>query len=58
MRSRISASVSCDGFSAERRRDVAGHAEPGLGEHAGRRTNLPGRAIAALESVMLDERVL
>src|SRR5471032_1510894 len=38
--------------------DEARYPALGLRSHADRRANLPGRAIAALEPVMIDERLL
>src|ERR1700722_13255721 len=42
----------------EIRSDVTRHAVAKLGRHADRRADLTGRAIAALESVVFDERLL
>src|ERR1700733_6457551 len=42
----------------EIRSDVTRHALAKLGRHADRRADLPRRAIAALESVVFDERLL
>src|ERR1700722_15179444 len=42
----------------EIRRDVTQHALAKLGGHADRRADLTGRAIAALKSVVFDERLL
>ena len=54
MRSRISSAVSADGA----RRHRLGLAGVHLGEHPDRRAQLAGRAVAALERVVLDERLL
>ena len=54
MRSRISASVSC-GVAVEVGGDVAWDAGLDLVEHRHRRADLPRRAIAALEAIVLHE---
>jgi hypothetical protein len=48
----------CDRLIGKILREVAGHAALNLFEHRYRRTNLPGRAITALEAIVLDEGFL
>ena len=58
IRSRISASVNAISRGRHVGGDVAGPAGLRFGEHADRRADLAGGAVAALEAVVLDERGL